>query len=85
MNYPHPQLIYVLLIFGAIFGIVYMTKPLFLFNGDGSIKEFGVGYKNKTIMPLWLFSIILGILSYMSVMYYSMFFPGKGEDLLYSH
>jgi hypothetical protein len=66
---------YVIGIFISIFIIVsYIWKPLFLFNTDGSLKEFGVGYKNKTIMPLWLFSIVLGILSYMSVMYYNEFY-----------
>ena len=29
-----------------------------------------VGYKNKTILPIWLLSIILGIFSYLVVMYY---------------
>ena len=47
-----------------------MLMPAFLYNIDGSIREFGVGYKNKTILPLWLFSIILGIISYIFVLYY---------------
>jgi len=57
-------------IFLILFGIVQMIKPPFLYNKDGSIREFGVGYKNKTILPVWLFSIILGILSYVFVLYY---------------
>jgi len=48
-----------------------MIKPSFLYNNDGSLREFGVGYKNKTILPLWLFSIVLGILTYVSVLYYT--------------
>jgi len=59
-----------IIIFLIIFGIVQMLQPAFLYNRDGSIREFGVGYKNKTILPLWLFSIILGILSYVVVLYY---------------
>jgi hypothetical protein len=47
-----------------------MIKPEFLYNKNGSIREFGVGYKNKTILPVWLFSILLGILSYLFVLYY---------------
>ena len=47
-----------------------MIKPGFLYNRDGSLREFGIGYTNKTIVPLWLFSIILGILSYVFVLYY---------------
>ncbi len=59
-----------ILIFLSIFSIICFVKPSFLFNYDGSIREFGVGYKNKTIMPIWLLSIILGIFSYLFVMYY---------------
>jgi hypothetical protein len=58
------------LFFITIFVLVQLMRPAFLYNNDGSIREFGVGYKNKTIMPLWLFSLILGILSYLSVLYY---------------
>jgi hypothetical protein len=59
-----------IILFLILFGIVYLIKPSFLFQSDGSIREFGVGYKNKTVLPLWLFSIILGILCYLSVLYY---------------
>jgi len=59
-----------IIIFVIIFGVVQLSRPAFLYNRDGSIREFGVGYKNKTILPLWLFSIILGILSYVFVLYY---------------
>jgi uncharacterized membrane protein YozB (DUF420 family) len=59
-----------IIIFLVIFMIIQMLRPAFLYNKDGSIREFGVGYKNKTIVPLWLFSIILGILSYVMVLYY---------------
>jgi len=59
-----------IIIFLIIFGVIQLLRPAFLYNRDGSIREFGVGYKNKTILPLWLFSIILGILSYVIVLYY---------------
>jgi hypothetical protein len=59
-----------IIIFLIIFGVIQLLQPAFLYNRDGSIREFGVGYKNKTILPLWLFSIILGILSYVIVLYY---------------
>ena len=57
-------------IFLIIFMIIHIIQPPFLYNIDGSIKEFGVGYKNKTILPVWLLAIILGILSYVFVLYY---------------
>ena len=59
-----------ILLFIIIFALVQVFKPAFLYKDDGSIREFGVGYKNKTILPIWLLSIILGIMSYLFVLYY---------------
>ena len=59
-----------ILLFVLLFGVIVMLKPAFLYNKDGSIREFGIGYKNKTIFPIWLVSIILGIISYLLVMFY---------------
>jgi hypothetical protein len=59
-----------IILFVIMFGIIIMIKPAFLYNKDGSIREFGVGYRNKTILPIWLLSLILGIVSYLIVMFY---------------
>ena len=59
-----------IVLFVILFGAIQVMKPTFLYNSDGSIRDFGVGYKNKTILPIWLLSIILGILCYVFVMYY---------------
>jgi hypothetical protein len=59
-----------IILFVIMFGIIIMIKPAFLYNKDGSIREFGVGYRNKTILPIWLLSLILGIVSYLTVMFY---------------
>ena len=59
-----------IVIFFILFIPLQIMKPGFLYNHDGSIREFGIGYKNKTIVPLWLLSIILGIFSYLFVLYY---------------
>jgi hypothetical protein len=53
-----------------MFGIFAIIKPSFLYNKNGSTRVFGVGYKNKTILPIWLLSIILGILSYLIIRIY---------------
>ncbi len=63
-----------IVIFIIIFSFTQFLKPTFLYNTDNSIREFGVGYKNKTILPVWLFSILLAILSYISVLYYLTYF-----------
>ena len=59
-----------IILFITIFSMIQLSKPSFLYNTDGSIREFGVGYKNKTILPIWLLSIVLGIVCYLIVMYY---------------
>ena len=59
-----------IVLFVVIFGMIQYLKPAFLFKSDGSLRLFGIGYKNKTILPIWLFSIILGISSYLAVLYY---------------
>ena len=63
-----------IIIFMTIFAFTQMIKPAFLYNSDNSMREFGIGYRNKTIMPVWLFSILLGILSYILVLYYLTYF-----------
>ena len=59
-----------IILFVIIFSMIQLSKPMFLYNTDGSIREFGVGYKNKTILPIWLLSIVLGIVCYLIVVYY---------------
>jgi uncharacterized membrane protein YidH (DUF202 family) len=57
-------------LFIIIFGLIQMIKPACFYNKNGSIREFGVGYRNKTILPIWLLSLVLGILCYLAVMFY---------------
>jgi len=58
-----------IMLFIVIFSLIQMMKPACFYNKNGSIREFGIGYKNKTILPIWLLSIVLGILCYLCVMY----------------
>jgi len=57
-------------LFLLVFSILMSLKLGFLFNNDGSIRNFGVGYKKKTVVPVWLVSILLGILAYYLVIYF---------------
>jgi hypothetical protein len=59
-----------IILFVIIFSSIQMMKPACFYNKDGSIREFGVGYRNKTILPIWLLSLVLGILCYLAVLYY---------------
>ena len=59
-----------IVLFLFAFTLVVMFKPSFLFNKDGSARKFGIGFKNKTVIPIWLISIILGILAYFLALYF---------------
>ena len=52
------------------YAVIISYKPSFLYNQDGSLREFGVGQSRKTVVPAWLLAIILGILCYFALMYY---------------
>lgn len=72
MYYKYIQentIFFAVLIFLFLFGIIQLLKPNCFYNKDGSAREFGIGYKNKTIFPIWLLSFVLGILSYLTVLY----------------
>ena len=53
--------------FVTTFLLVITVKPTIVYNLDGSLKQFGLGYKNKTVIPMWLICIILAIFSYLAV------------------
>jgi hypothetical protein len=59
-----------ILLFVVLFAIVQIATPAFLYNVDGSLRDFGLGTKRKTVLPIWLFAIIIAILAYLSVLYY---------------
>ena len=61
---------FTVVIFLLSFYLLNYMRPGFLYNNDGSIRQFGLGHKRKTIVPVWLLSIILGVLSYLLVLYY---------------
>ena len=58
-----------ILIFTIIFIVIQFAEPNFLYN-KGKLRQFGIGTKQKTILPIWLLSMILAIFSYLFVMYY---------------
>ena len=63
--------LFAIVLFLTLFGMIQLMRPLCFYNHNGSIREFGIGYKNKTIFPIWVFSIVLGILCYLAVLYYT--------------
>jgi hypothetical protein len=61
---------FAIFLFLMIFIFINLTKPSFLYNRDGTLRQFGLGQKRKTVIPIWLLSIVLGILSYLAILYY---------------
>lgn len=57
-------------LFLVIYIAIINIKPSFLFTKDGSIRHFGLGKRNSTIIPIWLLIIILVIFIYMGVLSY---------------
>jgi hypothetical protein len=59
-----------ILLFLLLFTFIHYTKPTLLYDTNGGFREFGVGYRNKTVVPIWLVAIFLSILCYLAVAYY---------------
>ena len=58
-----------IVLFLFLFAAIQFAQPAFLYNPDGSVRTFGVGFKKKTILPIWLLAILLGILCYVAVLW----------------
>jgi len=58
-----------IVLFTLSFCFFQIIKPAFLYDNDGSLRKFGIGSQKKTILPIWLFSLILAILSYICICY----------------
>lgn len=62
------KIVSAILLFFTLFVLLLLFFPSIWFEHDGSLRTFGVGYKKKTILPAWLLSVVLGILSYVIVL-----------------
>lgn len=49
---------------------IHILKPSFIYNDDGGFRQFGLGYRNKTVFPIWIISIVAAILCYLFILYY---------------
>jgi hypothetical protein len=59
-----------IVLFLILFIIILISKPNIIFDKQGVPREFGIGYKKKTVLPIWLVVIILAIISYFIILYY---------------
>ncbi len=60
-----------ILVFLTIFIIFVYIKPNFMYNKNGLLRNFGIGKRNSTVLPIWLIVILLAIISYVLVLNYS--------------
>jgi hypothetical protein len=59
-----------LLIFLILFFMIHYLKPSIVYDENGEFRQFGVGYRHKTVIPIWLVAIITAIFSYLFVLSY---------------
>lgn len=59
---------FAIFIFLILFGIFHYIKPSFAYQPNGAYRPFGVGYKHKTVIPIWVIAILLAIFSYILVL-----------------
>ena len=59
------------LFFLVIFTAIHFFKPALIYTENGGFRQFGIGYKQKTVIPIWVISIVLAILCYLLVFYLS--------------
>jgi hypothetical protein len=50
--------------FILVLAMIHFIKPQYVYHPDGSLREFGVGYKQKTVIPMWLVVIVAAVGSY---------------------
>jgi len=61
---------YSIVLFVGFFFIIVYGFPSLVFEDDGSIRQFGIGFRKKTVFPMWMLAIFLGIISYLLVQMY---------------
>ena len=59
-----------IVLFVILFGIIQVTKPAIIYNKVGSLRQFGLASRKKTVLPIWLITIFLAILCYLFILYY---------------
>jgi len=42
-----------------------------IYHPDGSLRQFGIGYRKRTVVPLWLVVILSAIFSYSVALYFT--------------
>ena len=61
---------FAIIVFILAYLVIITYQPSFLYKEDGSLRSFGIGYKHKTVVPMWLVIIAMAIFSYMIIHYF---------------
>jgi hypothetical protein len=64
---------FAILLFLILFGLTHYLKPGFIYNKEGGFRPFGLGYRHKTVIPIWLIVIVMAYLSYLFLLYLQVF------------
>ena len=57
-------------LFITLYFLINIVQPNFIYNNrENCLRHFGIGYRNTTILSLWLVSILLAIFSYFVIIY----------------
>jgi hypothetical protein len=61
------------MLFLAVFIALHIFEPSIIFDETtGEYRQFGVGYRHKTILPIWFVVLLVALFSYLAVTYYVM-------------
>lgn len=70
-NLVHKNItLFSILLFLVFYIVIVAYKPNFIYNKDGSLRTFGVGFSRKTVIPVWFLAIFLSLMSYFILFYY---------------
>ena len=58
-----------IVLFLVMFSIFHFFKPGFAYNNEGGFRPFGLGFRNKTVVPVWVIAILFAIMSYLFVLF----------------
>lgn len=67
MNY----LTFSIILFVVAFSILHALRPSLIYLPDGSLRPFGIGYKKRTVVPMWFAVLLIAIFSYTLALYFS--------------
>lgn len=63
------RLLYSIVLFLVCFAIIHSMKPGLLYLPNGGFRPFGIGYKQKTVIPIWIVAIVLAVSCYLLMFY----------------